>query len=83
MGTRPWFISGQVSIAPDGLLKGRLGEDLTLEQGQQAARLCAINLIALYGIDETPDRERRYNTAGGEVLFGIGAVRNLGGAVAG
>ena len=40
------FISGQVSITPDGLIKGRLGEDMTLEQGQQAARACAINLIA-------------------------------------
>ena len=40
------FISGQVSIMPDGLIKGRLGEDMTLEQGQQAARACAINLIA-------------------------------------
>ncbi len=40
------FISGQVSITPDGLIKGRLGEDMTLEQGQHAARACAINLIA-------------------------------------
>jgi enamine deaminase RidA (YjgF/YER057c/UK114 family) len=39
------FISGQVSITPEGLIKGRLGEDMTLEQGQQAARACAINLI--------------------------------------
>ncbi len=40
------FISGQVSAAPEGLIKGRLGEDMTLEQGQHAARICAINLIA-------------------------------------
>ena len=40
------FISGQVSVTPDGLIKGRLGQDMTLEQGQQAARACAINLIA-------------------------------------
>jgi enamine deaminase RidA (YjgF/YER057c/UK114 family) len=40
------FISGQVSVTPNGLIKGRLGEDMTLEQGQQAARACAINLIA-------------------------------------
>jgi len=39
------FISGQVSVTPDGLIKGRLGEDMTLEQGQQAARACAINLL--------------------------------------
>lgn len=40
------FVSGQVSVGPDGLVIGRLGEDMTLEDGQAAARLCAINLIA-------------------------------------
>lgn len=40
------FISGQVSIGPDGPVKGTLGDDLRLEQGQAAARLCGINLIA-------------------------------------
>ena len=40
------FVSGQVSVGPDGLVKGRLGEDMTLEDGQSAARLCALNLIA-------------------------------------
>ena len=40
------FVSGQVSNGPDGLVLGRLGEDMTLEAGQAAARLCGINLIA-------------------------------------
>jgi enamine deaminase RidA (YjgF/YER057c/UK114 family) len=40
------FISGQVSAGPDGLIKGRLGETMSLEEGQAAARICAINLIA-------------------------------------
>ncbi len=40
------FISGQVSLGPDGLVRGRLGEDMNLEAGQAAARLCAINLLA-------------------------------------
>jgi enamine deaminase RidA (YjgF/YER057c/UK114 family) len=40
------FVSGQVSAGPDGLMQGRLGEDLSLEEGKAAARLCAINLIA-------------------------------------
>ncbi len=39
------FVSGQVSAGPDGLVKGRLGENMSLEDGQAAARLCAINLI--------------------------------------
>lgn len=43
---RQLFISGQVSIAPAGLLKGKLGADLTVEQGTAAARACAVNLIA-------------------------------------
>jgi enamine deaminase RidA (YjgF/YER057c/UK114 family) len=40
------FISGQVSAGPDGLVIGRLGENMDLPAGQAAARLCAINLIA-------------------------------------
>ncbi len=41
------FISGQVSIEPDGtLLTGHLGQDVTVEQGQHAARVCAISLLA-------------------------------------
>ena len=40
------FISGQVSNGPEGLIVGRLGENMRLGQGQAAARLCAINLIA-------------------------------------
>lgn len=38
-------ISGQISIAPDGGIKGKLGE-MTLEEGQSAARLCGLNLLA-------------------------------------
>ena len=40
------YISGQVSIGPEGLVKGTLGLDMDVEAGQAAARLCAINLIA-------------------------------------
>ena len=41
------FISGQVSMLVDGtIIKGRLGEDLTVERGQEAARASGINLIA-------------------------------------
>lgn len=40
------FISGQVSLGPDGLVTGRLGENMSLEDGQAAARLCGINLLA-------------------------------------
>ena len=41
------FISGQVSVSAGGdFIKGRLGDDLTVEQGQAAAQLCGLNLIA-------------------------------------
>ena len=28
------------------LIKGKIGKDLTLEQGQESARLCALNVLA-------------------------------------
>ena len=40
-------ISGQISFAEDGnLILGRLGEDMTLERGQAAARRCGVMLLA-------------------------------------
>ena len=52
------FVSGQVSSGPNGLMTGRLGEDLTLEQGQAAARLCGINLISQMNAALNGDLER-------------------------
>jgi enamine deaminase RidA (YjgF/YER057c/UK114 family) len=41
------FVSGQVTVAPDGLkYVGIVGKDISLEDGKAAARLCAINIIA-------------------------------------
>lgn len=40
------FISGQVSATAAGLLRGKIGVDMGLEEGVAAARICAINLIA-------------------------------------
>jgi enamine deaminase RidA (YjgF/YER057c/UK114 family) len=40
------FVSGQVSMAPDGLIKGMLGADMDVEAGAAAAKVCALNLIA-------------------------------------
>ncbi len=40
------FISGQISKIGNEAIGGRLGEDLTVENGQKAARLSALNLIA-------------------------------------
>ena len=41
------FISGQISLRPNGdLIKGKIGSDLSLEQGKEAARICAINILS-------------------------------------
>lgn len=40
------FVSGQISTGPDGLVKGRVGDDMTVEEGAAAARLCGLNLLA-------------------------------------
>ena len=45
MSNNQLFISGQISMDANGLVKGRLGENMDLETGQAAARLCGINLI--------------------------------------
>lgn len=39
------FISGQVSQDASGLIKGKLGADMSTEDGVKAARACAIKLI--------------------------------------
>ena len=41
------FISGQLPIDQDGkMIKGKIGKDLTLEDGQKASKLCAINILS-------------------------------------
>jgi len=41
------YISGQVSFDQNGnLIKGKVGSELSLEQGQEAAKACAINIIS-------------------------------------
>ena len=40
------YVSGQVSFVDGKLIKGRLGEDLSLEQGVIAAQGCGLMLLA-------------------------------------
>ncbi len=44
------FISGQLPLGPDGTLaerhKGKLGPESTIDAAREAARLCAINILA-------------------------------------
>jgi len=39
-------VSGQISNGPDGLILGKLGADMSVEDGAAAAKTCAISLLA-------------------------------------
>lgn len=40
------YISGQISAGQTGVIKGHLGSELNLAQGQKAAAHCAVNILA-------------------------------------
>ena len=41
------YISGQVSLKGDGkLISGKVGKDLNLEQAQEAAKVCGLNILS-------------------------------------
>ena len=41
------YVSGQISINNKGeLIKGKIGKDLNLEEGYEAAKRCALNIIS-------------------------------------
>ena len=40
------YVSGQISTDENGLILGKLGENMDVEAGALAARRCAINLLA-------------------------------------
>ena len=64
------FISGQVTMGANGLeYQGKVGKDLGVEEGQAAARLCAINLLAQLrsACDGDIERVRRCVKLGGFV----------------
>ncbi|MCY4185005.1 MAG: RidA family protein [Rhodobacteraceae bacterium] len=40
------YVSGQVPLEGKDMAKGKLGDTMSIEEGAQAARICAINLLA-------------------------------------
>lgn len=40
------YVSGQISMNADGMIKGKVGADLTAEEGAKAAQACALALLA-------------------------------------
>lgn len=63
------FISGQVSIGPNGLITGKVGSALTVEDGIDAAHACGVNLISQLkaACEGDLDRVRRVVKLGGFV----------------
>lgn len=64
------IVSGQITMGPDGVqYVGKLGEDMTIEEGYRAARLCGINLLAQLNAacDGDLDRVQRVVRLGGFV----------------
>ncbi|MCC7410138.1 MAG: RidA family protein [Gammaproteobacteria bacterium] len=68
-GRHAW-VAGQVPLA-DGEVRyrGRVGADLSVEDGQAAARICALNILAQLkrALDGDLDRVRRIVKVGGFV----------------
>lgn len=63
------FVSGQISKVGDDIVRGRLGDGLTVEAGQFAARLCGLNIVAQLkaACDGDLSRVRRIVKLGGFV----------------
>lgn len=40
------YVSGQISMNEDGFIQGRLGENVSVEEGAAAAKTCALSLLA-------------------------------------
>ena len=41
------FISGQIPFVNDQLRTGKLGKDLTIEEGYDCAKICALNALSV------------------------------------
>ncbi len=62
-------ISGQVSMGADVSYTGKIGQDVTVEEGAKAARLCAINILSQINaaLDGNLERVKRVVRLGGFV----------------
>ena len=45
------FASGVIPVSKDAAPKGRVGAELSLEEGQEAARLCILNMLSAFRRD--------------------------------
>jgi enamine deaminase RidA (YjgF/YER057c/UK114 family) len=63
------FVSGQVSMGEDGLIAGKLGENVDIGTGQKGARACGLNLLGQLKVacDGELDKVKRVVKLGGFV----------------
>ena len=63
------YVSGQIAKGDEGLIIGKLGADMDVASGQEAAKVCALNLIAQLKVacDGDLDRLKRVVKLGGFV----------------
>jgi enamine deaminase RidA (YjgF/YER057c/UK114 family) len=63
------YVSGQIAKDDEGLIVGKLGADMDVATGQEAAKVCALNLIAQLKVacDGDLDRLKRVVKLGGFV----------------
>ena len=40
------YVSGQISVGPEGEIKGKLGGAVSLEDGRKAAQICCLNILS-------------------------------------
>jgi enamine deaminase RidA (YjgF/YER057c/UK114 family) len=67
------YTAGQVSGTADHEIKGKVGADLTIEQGREAARVCALNcLAALLTVIDSLDSVKQLVRAGAFVNSAAG-----------
>ena len=65
------FISGQISIDENGqLIKGKVGKDLNTEDGYNAAKRCALSIVAQ--VQKACDNDLSKIKAQGFKYFSIG-----------
>lgn len=60
------FIAGQVSITSEQSATGKVGVDLSIDEGYAAARLCGLNILAQLraAVEEDIDRARAIKLGG-------------------
>ena len=54
------YLSGQISKSSLGIITGKVGKDVTIDQGREAARVAAINVISLIQHDVTFARFKKF-----------------------